>query len=59
MRRGVLFLVENNLRKARAVAQVNENQIAEVAPPVDPAHQDNIFVGVRGAQVAAIMGALQ
>ena len=59
VRGGMLLLVENDLRQARAVAQIDENQIAEVAPLVDPAHQDDVFVGVRGAQIAAVMCALQ
>ena len=59
VRGGVLLLVEDNLRQARAVAQINKNQIAEVAPPVDPAHQDDVFVGVSGAKIAAVMCALQ
>ena len=32
VRGGVLLLVEDNLRQARAVAQIDEDQIAEVAP---------------------------
>ena len=59
MRGGVLLLVEDNLRQARAVAQVNENQIAKVAPPMDPAHQDDVFVGIGGAKIAAVVCALQ
>jgi len=33
---GVLLLVEYNLRQPRAVAQINKNQVAEIAPPMDP-----------------------
>ena len=53
------LLVEHNLREARAVAQINEDQLAQVAPPVHPAHQHHIFVRVRRAQIAAIVGAFQ
>ncbi len=59
MRRGVQLLVENDLRQARAVAQVDEQKIAEVAPLVDPAHQHDFLVGVRGAQISAVVCALQ
>jgi hypothetical protein len=55
----MLLFVKDNLREARAVAQVNEKEIAEIAPPVNPAHQDNIFVRVCGAQVPAVMCTLQ
>jgi hypothetical protein len=59
MRGGIQFLVKNNLRETGAVAQIDEEQIAEVAPLVDPAHEDDFFVCVRGAQIAAVMCALQ
>ena len=59
VRGGLLLLVENNLRQARAVAQVDEDQVAEIAPPMDPAHQDDFFAGVGGAKIAAVVRALQ
>jgi hypothetical protein len=59
MRLGMEFLVEDDLREARAVAQINEEKIAEVAPLVDPSHQDHVLVGVHGAQISAVMCALK
>jgi hypothetical protein len=59
MRRVVQLLIKNNLRKPRAVALINKDQIAEVAPLVHPAHEDYIFVGVRRAQIPAIIRPLQ
>jgi hypothetical protein len=53
------LLVENNLREARTVAQIDEQEIAEIAPLVDPAHQDNVFVSVRGPQISAVVCPLQ
>ena len=47
VRFGMQLLVENDLRDSRAVAQVDEDQLAQVAPPVDPAHQHDVFVRVR------------
>ena len=47
MRGGVLLFVEYNLRQTGAVAQVDKNQIAQVSAFMDPAHQDDVFVGVR------------
>jgi hypothetical protein len=53
------LFVENDLRQARAIAQVNEDQLAQVAAAVHPAHQDHVFVRVRSTQVAAVVGAFQ
>jgi len=47
--------VKNRLGEAFAVAQVDENHGAMIAPPVDPSHQDNSLARVRGAQFAAGM----
>jgi hypothetical protein len=48
--------VENRLRQAFAVAQVDENHGAMIAPPVDPSHQQNLLARVGGAQLAAGVG---
>ena len=34
------LLVENNLGDAGAVAKIEEDEVAVIAAPVDPAHQD-------------------
>src|SRR6185295_12525369 len=44
---------EEDLRLAVAVAQVDEDQLAEVAPHVDPAVQDHGLADVRDAQLTA------
>jgi hypothetical protein len=56
---GIVLLVENNLRDSGAVPQIDENQLAQVAPPVDPSHQDDVFVNICGAKIAAVVRALQ
>jgi hypothetical protein len=56
---GMLLLVEDNLRDPRAVAQVDKNELSEVAPLVDPAHEDNVRVGVRRPQFTAVFCPLQ
>ena len=52
---GRQLLVQHNLRDAGAVAQIEKDQVAVVAAPVHPAHQDHLLPGVGGAQVAAKM----
>jgi hypothetical protein len=59
MRGGVLLFVEDNLRQSRAIAQINKNQVAEIAPPVNPAHQDDLFAVIASAKIAAVMRSLQ
>ncbi len=59
VRFGMQLFVEHNLRQSRAVAQVNEDQLAQIAAAMNPAHQDHIFISVRRAQVAAVVGAFQ
>ena len=44
---GSEFFVEHNLGNAAAVAQVEEDEVAVIAAAVDPAHQHNVFAGVR------------
>ena len=55
---GGQFLVEDNLRDAVAVAQVKEDEVAVVAAAIDPAHEGHDLAGVRGAELAAGVGAL-
>ena len=52
MRSLAQLFIENDLRDSAAVAQIDEDEIAKVAPPVHPAHQHDVLVGVGRAQVA-------
>jgi hypothetical protein len=54
-----VVVVEDDLRDARAVAHVHEQQAAEVAYPVDPAKQHHAGADVRRAERAAGMSASQ
>jgi hypothetical protein len=49
------FLIEQDLRQARAVAQINEDQLAQIAAAMDPAHQQGALSGVRSTQFPAGM----
>ena len=51
------FAIEDHLRHAGAVAQINKNKIAEVAPAVDPSHEHSFFPSVRRPQRSAHVGA--
>ena len=53
------FFIEDNLKDAGAVADVEKEEIAEVAAAMDPAHDDDVAAVVGRAQLAAIMRALQ
>jgi hypothetical protein len=50
---------DHNLRDPAAVAQVEEDEIAEIAPLVHPSHEHNLGAGVGGAQLAAHVSTLQ
>ena len=52
---GLRLFVEDNLDDAGAIAEVEKEQIAEVATASDPAHHDGVFVGVGGAEIAAVV----
>ena len=41
------------------IAEIDKKQIAVVADPVDPAGQPGFDAGVRGAEFAAVMGAVR
>ena len=45
--------VEDDLRHAVAIAQVDEDDAAEIAAAMDPAHQQGALAGVGGAQLSA------
>jgi hypothetical protein len=53
------FLIENHLHNSRAIANVEKQQIAEIAPTRDPPHDDHIVAGIFGAQIAAVVCSLQ
>ena len=59
VRLGMQLLVEDNLSESGAVAQIDENQLAQIAPAMDPTHQHDVFVRVGRAQIAAIVCAFQ
>src|SRR5208337_2741890 len=47
------------LRNATAVAQIEEDDVAQIAPLVHPSHEHNFGAGVAGAQLAAHMSTFQ
>jgi hypothetical protein len=49
------LFVEHDLGYAGAVAQIEKDEVAMVAAPVNPAHQNHLLPGAGGAQVAAKM----
>jgi hypothetical protein len=51
------FLIQHHLQDAGAVAQVEKDEIAVVAAPVDPAHDDHVVAGIGCAKVSAHVGA--
>jgi hypothetical protein len=55
----VAIRAEYDLRNAFAVAQVEEEHAAKVAAAVDPAHEDNLFAGVVGAEGSTVMRAAE
>ena len=56
VQRRIQLGVEHDLRDPGAVAHVDEDQAAQVAPPVYPAHEHHALAGVGGAQLAAACG---
>ncbi len=54
---GLRFFVEDDLHDAGAVAEVKEEEIAEVAAAMHPAHNDGVVAGVGGTEGAAVVGA--
>ena len=45
--------VEDDLRDAGAVAKIDEDEVAEIAAAVDPAHENDAAAGIGGAKFAA------
>jgi hypothetical protein len=48
-------MIEHDLRDTGAVAEIEKDEAAVVAAAVDPAHEDYLFAGVGGAELAAKM----
>jgi hypothetical protein len=59
VRRGLRFLVEDDLDNAGAIANVEEEKIAEVAAAMDPAQDDGVVSGVGAAEGAAVVSAFE
>ena len=55
---GRKVLIQHNLRNAVAIAQVEEDEVAVIAPAIHPTHQRDGLAGVGGAQFAAGVSAL-
>ena len=53
------FLIEDHLHNSGAVANVQKQQIAQIAPTRDPSHHDHIAAGIFCAQVAAVVCSIQ
>jgi hypothetical protein len=51
----VLAFVEDKLGDAVAVTQMDENHTAQIAPPVNPAHEKNRFSDIGRPQSSAAM----
>jgi hypothetical protein len=51
--------MKDQLRDAIPIAQMNEEDAAEVAPAMHPTHQQGGLAGIGGAQLAAGVGAAQ
>ena len=56
---GCDLLIDDHLRDAGAVAQVEEDEAAVVAAAVDPAHQHDVLPRVFGAKLSTHPGPLQ
>jgi O-acetylhomoserine/O-acetylserine sulfhydrylase-like pyridoxal-dependent enzyme len=52
---GVQFVVEHDLGHAGAVAQVDEDDLAEIAAAVDPSHEHNFFARIGEPKSSAHM----
>jgi hypothetical protein len=50
-----MFRAEHHLRDAGAVAQIDKNELAEIAAAVHPSHQDDFLARIGKAQRPAHM----
>jgi hypothetical protein len=53
---GIDFRVEHHLGDPLAVAEIDENDPAVVAPALDPAHEHHFTVNVRSGELVAVVG---
>jgi hypothetical protein len=53
------FLVQHHLRNAGAVAHIEKDKVAVVAPPVHPSHQNNVLTILLYTELSALVRALQ
>ena len=51
--RRIALFVEHNLSDTATVANIDKDEIAEIAPTVDPAHEHGLLARVRRTQCAA------
>ncbi len=56
---GVQFVVEDDLRDAGAVAEVDKDNLAEVAAAVDPSHEHNFFASIGEPEGSAHMSSFE
>jgi hypothetical protein len=47
--------VHDDLHQAAAITQIDEDEAAVVAPPVNPSRQHDVRAGIARAQVAAVV----
>ncbi len=59
MNGGIQFVIEYDLGNASAVAQVNEDDLAEVAAAVDPSHEHNLFACIGEPKRSAHMSSFE
>ena len=59
MNRGIEFVVKHDLGHAGAVAQVDKDDLSQVAPPVDPSHEHNFLSCIGKPQSPAHMSSLE
>jgi hypothetical protein len=52
---GVQFVVEHDLRYAGPVAEIDKDDLAQVASPVDPSHEHNFFARIGEPKSSARM----
>jgi hypothetical protein len=53
------FFVEDHLHDASAIAHVEEEEIAKVAPAMDPAENNDVLIRVGSTKCAAVVRAFQ
>jgi hypothetical protein len=59
VRRGLRFFIEDHLDDAGTIANIEKEQVAEVAAARHPPHHYGVAPFVLGAEFAAVMCALQ